>query len=69
MRPFEKFTTIVERNWDEIATYCTAKEKISLGFVRRVQHQDPHIPLPASRTKNTFASGSSRACCGRSDGV
>lgn len=31
--PFEQFAALVERNWEGIAAYCTADEKISLGFV------------------------------------
>ena len=33
MKPFERFAALVERNWEGIAAYCTAEEKISLGFV------------------------------------
>lgn len=33
LAPFEQFAALVERNWEGIAAYCTAEEKISLGFV------------------------------------
>jgi transposase len=33
LAPFEKFAAMVERNWDGIAAYCRAEEKVSLGFV------------------------------------
>ncbi len=36
LKPFEKFATMVERNWSGIAAYCKAEEKFSLRFVEGV---------------------------------
>ncbi len=39
LKPFEKFAAMVERNWDGVAAYCTATEKVSLGFVEGINNK------------------------------
>ncbi|MGH8262166.1 MAG: transposase, partial [Steroidobacteraceae bacterium] len=33
LKPYEVFAAMIERNWDGIAAYCKAENKVSLGFV------------------------------------
>jgi len=33
LKSFVKFTKLIERHWDGIATYCKKENKVSLGFV------------------------------------
>ena len=33
LRPFEKFATLIERHWEGIASSCTPRNKVKLGFV------------------------------------
>jgi transposase len=33
LKPYERFTDMIERHWDGIAAYCRPENKVSLGFV------------------------------------
>ncbi|MBI4003363.1 MAG: ISL3 family transposase [Nitrospira defluvii] len=33
LRPFEKFTTLIEKHWNGIVAYCDPRNKVKLGFV------------------------------------
>jgi len=33
LKPYEKFTAMIERHWDGIAAYCKPENKVALGFV------------------------------------
>lgn len=39
LEPFEKFAQMVERNWDGIAAYCDAEQKVALGFVEGLNNK------------------------------
>jgi len=60
LKPYERFAGMIERHWHGIAAYCKPGNKVSLGFVERVQRQDPRPPA-ACATKNISASWSSPA--------
>lgn len=33
LKPYEKFTEMIEKHWDGIAAYCKPENKVALGFV------------------------------------
>jgi transposase len=37
--PFESFTTMIEKHWDGIISYCEADTKIALGFVEGLNNK------------------------------
>lgn len=37
--PYEKFARMIETHWDGIASYCTAKNKVPLGFVEGLNNR------------------------------
>ena len=39
LKPYEKFAKLVERNWSGIAAYCTAEQKVALGFVEGLNNK------------------------------
>jgi transposase len=39
LKPYEKFTKLVERHWDGIAAFCKPENKISLGFVEGLNNK------------------------------
>ncbi len=39
LEPLEKFTAMVERNWDGIASYCCQENKVSLGFTEGLNNK------------------------------
>jgi transposase len=39
LNPLEEFAELVERNWDGIAAYCHAENKVSLGFVEGLNNK------------------------------
>ena len=39
LEPYEKFTKLIERHWDGIATYSKLEEKVSLGFVEGLNNK------------------------------
>ena len=47
LKPYERFAGMIERHWHGIAAYCKPGNKVSLGFVERVQRQDPRPPACA----------------------
>src|SRR5436305_2496344 len=39
LKPYEKFTAIIDRHWDGIAAYCRPENKVSLGFVEGLNNK------------------------------
>jgi transposase len=39
LKPYEKFSQLVERHWDGIATFCQPENKVSLGFVEGLNNK------------------------------
>jgi transposase len=39
LKPFEKFSDLIERHWDGIAAYCKSENKVSLGFVEGLNNK------------------------------
>ena len=39
LRPYEKFTRMVEKHWDGIVSYCQAENKVALGFVEGMNNK------------------------------
>ena len=39
LKPYEKFTKLVERHWDGIAAFCKPENKVSLGFVEGLNNK------------------------------
>ena len=39
LKPYDKFTTMIERHWDGIAAYCRPENKVSLGFVEGLNNK------------------------------
>jgi transposase len=39
LRPYEKFTEMIERHWDGIAAFCKSENKVSLGFVEGLNNK------------------------------
>jgi transposase len=39
LRPFEKFTEMIERHWAGIAAYCRPENKVPLGFVEGLNNK------------------------------
>jgi transposase len=39
LKPYEKFTEMIERHWDGIATFCKSENKVSLGFVEGLNNK------------------------------
>ena len=39
LKPYEKFARMIERHWDGIASYCTAANKVPLGFVEGLNNR------------------------------
>jgi len=39
LKPFEKFTEMIENHWDGIASYCHIQNKVKLGFVEGVNNK------------------------------
>jgi len=39
LEPYEKFSAMVERNWDGIAAYCKPENKVALGFVEGLNNK------------------------------
>jgi len=39
LEPYEKFSEMIERHWDGIATYCKPENKVSPGFVERLNNK------------------------------
>ena len=39
LKPYEKFAAMIERHWDGIAAYCRPENKVSLGFVERLNNK------------------------------
>lgn len=39
LRPFEKFAALIERHWEGIASYCTPRNKVKLGFVEGLNNK------------------------------
>lgn len=39
LKPYEKFTEMIERHWDGIAAYCQPDNKVSLGFVEGLNNK------------------------------
>lgn len=39
LKPYEKFTKIIERHWDGIASYSKEENKVSLGFVEGLNNK------------------------------
>ena len=39
LKPYEKFTEMIERHWDGIAAYCLPENKVSLGYVEGLNNK------------------------------
>jgi transposase len=39
LKPYEKFSRMVEKHWDGIAAYCKLEEKVPLGFVEGLNNK------------------------------
>lgn len=39
LKPYEKFSQLIERHWDGIAAFCKPENKISLGFVEGLNNK------------------------------
>lgn len=39
LKPYEKFTGMIERHWDGIAAYSRPENKVSLGFVEGLNNK------------------------------
>ena len=39
LKPYEKFTELIERHWEGIAAYCHPENKVSLGFVEGLNNK------------------------------
>lgn len=39
IRPYEKFTAMIERHWDGIAAFCRPENKVALGFVEGLNNK------------------------------
>ena len=39
LEPYRKFTALVERHWDGIASFCDPQNKVSLGFVEGLNNK------------------------------
>lgn len=39
LKPYEKFSEMIERHWDGIAAYCKPENKVSLGFVEGLNNK------------------------------
>jgi len=39
LKPFEKFTRMIERHWDGIVAYCHPENKVPLGFVEGLNNK------------------------------
>jgi transposase len=39
LKPFQKFAKMIERHWDEIASYCHPENKVSLGFMEGLNNK------------------------------
>ena len=39
LKPYEKFTKMIDRHWDGIAAYCKPENKVSLGFVEGLNNK------------------------------
>ncbi len=39
LKPFQKFAKMVERHWDDIASYCHPDNKVSLGFMEGLNNK------------------------------
>jgi transposase len=39
LKPYEKFTGMIERHWDGISAYCHPENKVSLGFVEGLNNK------------------------------
>jgi transposase len=39
LKPYEKFTQMIERHWDGIAAYCKPENKVALGFVEGLNNK------------------------------
>jgi|HubBroStandDraft_2_1064218.scaffolds.fasta_scaffold562996_1 transposase len=39
LKPYEAFAKMVERHWDGLVAYCKPENKVSLGFVERLNNK------------------------------
>lgn len=39
LKPFEKFTELIERHWEGITAYCAPENKVALGFVEGLNNK------------------------------
>ena len=39
LKPYERFADMIDRHWDGIAAYCKPENKVSLGFVERLNNK------------------------------
>ena len=39
LKPYQTFAAMIDRHWDGIATYCRPENKVSLGFVERLNNK------------------------------
>ena len=39
LKPFEKFSEMIERHWDRIVSYCHPDHKVSLGFMEGLNNK------------------------------
>ena len=39
LKPYEKFSAMIDRHWDGIAAYCRPENKVSLGFVEGLNNK------------------------------
>lgn len=39
LKPFEKFSQLIERHWDGISSYCHEENKVKLGFVEGLNNK------------------------------
>ena len=39
LAPFEKFSRMIEKHWDGIASYCKSENKVALGFVEGLNNK------------------------------
>jgi transposase len=39
LKPFEKFSELIERHWDGIEAFCKSENKVSLGFVEGLNNK------------------------------
>jgi transposase len=65
LAPYGRFADMIERHWDGLATtYCRPENKVSLGFVERLNNKMHVLQRHAYdlRDPSTSASRSSPAC-------